>query len=267
MGDTDFGAMRKIAVVTGASSGIGEIFAQRLAADGYDLLLVARRTDLLDQLAARLKDQHGIQTEVMSVDLADPEQLGQLVGRIETLSTVAFLVNAAGFGYMGDFVNLPLEKHLRMLDVHVTATMRLCYAALPRMIEANEGTLINVASLAAWTVGPGQAMYNSTKAFIKTFTESLHAELDMTNVHVQALCPGVTHTGFHDTEEFSDFNRSEMPGSWMTPEEVVDESFEALTKNRPVCVPGFNNRMLSVLFRSDRIRRIAGEKVRKRPAK
>lgn len=267
MSESEFGVHREIAVVTGASSGIGEVFAQRLADEGLDLLLVARRTELLNQLADQLQERHGVCCEVMSVDLSEPPQREALVERIQSLPSLAFLVHAAGFGYMGEFVDLPLEKHLRMLEVHATATMCLCYAALPRMIEAKRGTVINVASLAAWTVGPGQAMYNSTKAFVKTFTESLHAELDGTGVRIQALCPGVTHTGFHDTDEFADFDRSEMPGSWMTPEEVVDESMAALERNRPVCVPGFNNRVLTYLFSSDRIRRIAGEKVRKRPAK
>jgi short-subunit dehydrogenase len=265
--DIGFGTTRPTAVVTGASSGIGEAFAHRLGGEGHDLLLVARRVSLLDQLGANLRQQHGIQCEILPVDLTDADQLDELVRRIGLLPSLAMLVHAAGFGYMGDFVDLPLEKHLRMLDLHITATMRLAYGTLPRMIASKSGALINVASLAAWTVGPGQAMYNSSKAFIKTFTESLHAELEGTGVRVQALCPGVTHTGFHSTEEFAEFDSADMPGSWMTPEDVVDESMAALQKNRPVCVPGFNNRVLTYLFSSDRIRRLAGEKVRKRPAK
>ncbi|MEM1069004.1 MAG: SDR family oxidoreductase [Planctomycetota bacterium] len=267
MSETGFGATREIAVVTGASSGIGEVYARRLAGLGYDLLLTARRTELMEKLAAELREQNEIETRVVSVDLADAGQLDQLSKEIESLGSIGFLVHAAGFGYMGDFVDLPMEKHQRMLDVHMTATVRLCYATLPGMIESNVGSIVNVSSVAAWTVGPGQAMYNSSKAFVKTFSESLHMELDGTNVHVQALCPGVTYTGFHDTPEFAGFDRSEMPGSWMTPQDVVDESLAALKKNRAVCVPGSNNRFLTLLFKSDRVRRIAGKKVRKQAPK
>jgi short-subunit dehydrogenase len=204
--------------------------------------------------------------QVAQVDLANADQLDQFVMRLQALPAVACLVNNAGFGYIGDFTDLPLEKHLRMLDVHVTATVRLTYAVLPRMVEAGEGTLINVASLAAWTVGPGQAIYNSTKAFVKSFTEALHAEVEGTKIRVQALCPGITRTGFHDTEEFVGFDRSQMPNLWMSADEVVDESMAALRRNRPVCVPGFKNRVLAFLFGFNPIRRFAGKSVRKRPA-
>ena len=263
--DSDNARGGNVSVITGASSGIGESFARRFASDGDDLVLIARRKELLNQLAQELNEEFGVRAEVVPADLTLHEDLDRVAERIAELPAIQTFVHAAGFGYMGDFVDLPMDKHMRMLDLHIRATVQLCYAALPKMIEANNGTIINVSSLAAWTVGPGQAMYNSTKAFVKTFTESLHAELDQTGVHVQALCPGVTHTGFHDTEEFRDFDRSEMPGSWMTPQDVVEESVAALRRDRAVCVPGFNNRVLSVLFRSDRIRRIAGEKVRKRP--
>jgi len=259
------GSHRKVAVITGASSGIGEVFARRLADAGHDLLIVARRKELLEKQATDLRDKTGVKVEWESLDLADSSQLDQLVRRIEEMSSIDFLVHAAGFGYMGDFVELPIEKHLRMLDLHTTATVKLCYAALPKMIRAKKGVLINVSSLASWTVGPGQCVYNSSKAFIKIFTESLHAEVRGTNVMVQALCPGVTRTGFHNTEEFAKFNSSDMPGPWMSPEDVVEESFASLAQNRAVCVPGLKNRVLTYLFSSDTIRRLAGDKVRKRP--
>ena len=165
---------------------------------------------------------------------------------------------------MGTFTELPLEKHMRMLTVHVTAIIRITYAVLPRMIEADKGTLINVSSLAAFTIGPKQAMYNSTKAFVKTFTESLHVELEGTPVRVQALCPGLTVTGFHDTKEFERYDRSEMPNLWMSAEQVVQESL-ATPSRRAVCIPGFKNRALARLFRLDSFRKLAGKVVRKQP--
>jgi short-subunit dehydrogenase len=199
------------------------------------------------------------------LDLAHSQQVDRLVEQLQGISTLSHLINNAGFGYMGDFVDLPLEKHLRMLDVHVTSLVRLTYAVLPGMLKRDEGAVVNVSSLAAWTVGPGQAMYNSTKAFVKSFTEALHAEVEGTNVRVQVLCPGITRTGFHDTDEFANFNKSDMPNLWMSAEEVVDESMACLERNRAVCVPGFKNRILASLFRFDTIRKAAGKTVRKAP--
>ena len=173
---------KAVAVVTGASSGIGEVFARRLAAQQQPLLLVARRGDRLEQLADQLKDDHGADVATRQADLADAGQLQELARFLEQIPHVGYLINNAGFGYMGDFADLPLQKHLAMLDVHVTAVVELTHAVLPKMIQADQGTLINVSSMAAWTVGPGQAMYNATKAFVKTFTESLYAEVEGTNV-------------------------------------------------------------------------------------
>lgn len=252
-------------MVTGASSGIGEAFARRLAAANHDLVLVARRVDRMRNLADELQQQHGVNTDLVPLDLADSRQVDRLVEKLQGISTLSHLINNAGFGYMGDFVDLPLEKHLRMLDVHVTSLIRLTYAVLPGMLERDEGTVVNVASLAAWTVGPGQAMYNSTKALVKSLTEALHAEVEGTNVRVQALCPGITRTGFHDTDEFANFNKSDMPNLWMSADEVVDASLASLERNRAVCVPGFKNRVLASLFRFDTIRKAAGKTVRKAP--
>lgn len=254
----------RTAVVTGASSGIGEVFARRLAATNHDLVLVARRVDPMRDLADQLQ-QHGINAELVPVDLADDQQVNRLVEQLQDYPNLSHLINNAGFGYMGDFADLPLEKHLRMLDVHVTSLVRLTYAVLPGMLQRNEGNVVNVSSLAAWTVGPGQAMYNSTKAFVKSFTEALHAEVEDTNVRVQALCPGITRTGFHDTDEFANFNKSDMPNLWMSADEVVDASIAALERNRAVCVPGFKNQVLTSLFRFDTFRKAAGKTVRKAP--
>ena len=248
-------------MVTGASSGIGAVYARRLAEAKHDLLLVARRSDPMRKLADELQLQHGVKTELISVDLADGQQVEGLVERLQAIPTVSHLINNAGFGYMGNFVDLPLEKHLRMIDVHVTSLVRLTYAVLPGMLERDRGTVVNVSSLAAWTVGPGQAMYNSTKALVKSFTEALHAEVEETNVRVQSLCPGITRTGFHDTDEFANFNKSDMPNLWMSADEVVDASLASLERNCAVCVPGFKNRVLASLFRFDTIRRAAGKSV------
>lgn len=259
-------ASSRVAVVTGASSGIGEVFAHRLAAEHHELMLVARRNDELNRLANQLREQYGVTTHPIQADLACSRDVDALVKRLGEMPAISFLVNNAGFGYMGDFTDLPLDKHLAMLDVHVTSLVKLTYAVLPAMVRANQGTLINVSSMAAWTVGPGQAMYNATKSFVKTFTESLHAEVEDTGVRIQALCPGITRTGFHDTDEFANFNRDDMPNLWMSADAVVDESMAALERGRPVCVPGFKNRVLTSLFRFDTFRRAAGKSVRKQPA-
>lgn len=255
-----------LAVVTGASSGIGEVYANRLAERGYDLLLVARRNDRLAALQKKLSDQHHVSVEIAPTDLSVPEQITQLASRITSLSTLSMLVNNAGFGTMGNFIDVRLPRHQAMLQVHIMTVVELTYAALPVMLANQRGHIVNVSSMSAYLIGPGQVTYAASKSFIKSFSESLQMELQGTGVDVQSLCPGMTHTGFHDTQDFAGFDRAQMPkGLWMDCDRVVSASLRQLGGRPAVCVPGIRNKILAVLFGFGPIRALAGNVVRKKP--
>ncbi len=234
-----------VALITGASSGLGAVFARQLAAQGYDLVLVARREERLAALAAELQQHYPISVEILAADLARSADVERVESRVAEIEGLDVLVNNAGFGTTGRFAEIDLAKSMDMIEVHVTASARLCRAALPGMLARRRGALINVSSVAAFTPLPGNANYAATKAYLLTFSKALHAELRGTGVKVQALCPGFTHTGFHDTAEFEGFKRSQIPGIlWMTAEDVVATSLKSLKRNQAVCIPGLKYRLL-----------------------
>ncbi|MEM9660061.1 MAG: SDR family NAD(P)-dependent oxidoreductase, partial [Planctomycetota bacterium] len=165
----------------------------------------------------------------------------------------------------GDYVALDVGAHLDMAKVHVLATMRLTHAALPAMLKRRHGDIVNVASMSAFLIGPGQVTYAATKAMLTSFSESLQAELEDAGVRVQALCPGFTRTGFHDRPAFEAFDRAQIPKRrWMTAEKVVDASLAALDKKKVICVPGWKNRLLVRAMGFRPVRRIIGDIVRKK---
>jgi short-subunit dehydrogenase len=239
---------RKLALVTGASGGIGAAFARELASRGYDLVLVARREERLAALAAELRERHAISAEVLAADLSQPADVERVAQRIAGLETLEMLINNAGFGTTGRFFKVDLARHLDMIHVHVVASVRFCQAALPGMVARGRGAIVNVASVAAFFPLVGNAMYSATKRFLVTFSQALQMELAGTGVKVQALCPGFTHTEFHDAPEFERFRRTSIPRfAWMSAEDVVAGSLGALKRNRVVYIPGFKNRLLVAL--------------------
>ena len=250
------------ALVTGASAGIGAAFAEALAARGNDLVLVARDTARLDQLAARLKSAHGVDGEVLTADLTAEDGVSTVEERLRT--PVDLLVNNAGFGTVGKFAELPLEAELREIQLNVVALVRLCRAALQAMIEQGAGGIINVASVAAFQPTPFNATYGATKAFVRSFSHSLHEEARGTGVRVTVLCPGFTKTEF---QERAGIDSSGIPGFlWQAAEEVVAAGLQANDRNRAECVPGILNRVSASL--SDAVppslsRRMAGRVVRR----
>lgn len=224
------------AMVTGASSGIGLAFAERLAADGHGLVIVARRRDRLEEVAARLTEK-GTAVEVVVADLADPAGLGLLETRLTAGERPAFLVNNAGFGAYGAFVEADPDVLERQIAVHLTATVRLTRAALPGMIGQASGAVINVASTFAFSSGVRmptrkRANYVASKAFLTTFTELLSHELDGTGVAVQALCPGVVRTEFHDA-----LGGRPAGVAVLEPADVVDASLAGLKLGEVICIP------------------------------
>ncbi|MCP9954276.1 SDR family NAD(P)-dependent oxidoreductase [Actinomadura madurae] len=217
----------RTALVTGASSGIGESFARLLAARGTDLVIVARRAELLDGLARELVERYRVAVEVLAADLTDPGQRAEVEGRLRA-EPVELLVNNAGHGAFGAFADLPLDDHLAQIELNVAALVRLTHAVLPGMVARGRGGVLNVASMSGFAPSPGSATYGATKAYVASFSESLHSEVAGRGVHVTALCPGFTRT------------EDDVPPSllWLRRDDVARAGLEAVSAGRALCVPG-----------------------------
>jgi hypothetical protein len=233
-----------VALVTGASSGLGEVFARRLSQRGYRLILVARRKARLEKLAAELQ-----KAEVLPADLATDAGLHSVELRIAAEPALEFLVNNAGYGFMsGEFFSGDVQVQDRMHRLHIIAIERLTHAALKIMAARRAGNVINVSSVSGFIQSPYSISYCATKTWINSFTEGLFLELRQMGspVRVQALCPGFTYTEFHET---MGMDRSVIPKSlWMQAEDVVDASLRALEKNRLFVIPGWRYRLFVNLF-------------------
>lgn len=246
---------RSAALITGASSGIGEAFARQLAALGYDLVLVARREGRLRQLATELKNHHGISIEVRPTDLADESQVEQLASYIQNEKPLEILINCAGFGTRGLFSNVDITSQVAMIHVHVLAAVRLTHAALPAMIAQQRGAIINVSSVAGFFPLPGNISYSPTKAYLNMFSEILQIELLGTGIYVQALCPGYVYSEFHDTKEYVDFERTQYPRfMWTTADQIVEKSLKALGNGPTVYIPNIFYRLLVGLVTNNLLR-------------
>ncbi|WP_067804490.1 SDR family NAD(P)-dependent oxidoreductase [Actinomadura formosensis] len=217
----------RTALVTGASSGIGESFARLLAGRGTGLVIVARRAELLDGLARELVERYRVAVEVVAADLTDPAQRAEVEGRLRA-EPVELLVNNAGYGAFGAFAELPLDEHLAQIELNVAALVRLTHAALPGMIARGRGGVLNVASMAGFAPSPGSATYGATKAYVAAFSESLHSEVAGKGVHVTALCPGFTRT------------EDDVPPNplWLRRDDVARAGLDAVAAGRALCVPG-----------------------------
>lgn len=229
------------ALVTGASAGIGATFARRLAERGVDLVLVARRESRLRELA----DELPVDVEVVVADLSDRADLHRLEARLDDRERpVDLLVNNAGFGAYGDAVELDAELQSAVIDVNVTALVRLTRAALPGLLERGRGGIINVGSTAGFQPTPHSATYGASKAFVRSFTEAVHEELRGTPVQALHLAPGITATEF---QEVSGVSLRRLPdAAVMTTQQVVDSALTAFARGDAVCVPGLANRATTV---------------------
>lgn len=227
------------ALITGATSGIGLAFARTLARRGHDIVLVARDRERLDLVAAELRG-YRVQADVVVADLADRSQMAIVEERLRN-QPVEILVNNAGFGVLQDFASGNLEAEQQMLDVLVTAVMRLTHAALPGMIARGSGAVLNVSSVAGWITG---GTYSAAKAWVTVFSESLAVELAGTGVHVTAVCPGYTHTEFHQRASMETEGIPEW--MWLDTQEVVDRALVDVRKGRPVSVAGKQYKALSL---------------------
>ncbi|MCU0484554.1 MAG: SDR family oxidoreductase [Anaerolineales bacterium] len=229
----------KTAFITGASAGLGAEFARQLAAQGYHLILTARRFERLQKLADQLTAQHGSRVEVLRADLSDPLEVEILADKLRSTPDLDLLVNNAGFSVNDRFSDGDLQKHLDMIQVHVLASMVLARAALPVLQARRQGGIINVASVAAFFPA-GNTTYTATKAYLVNFSRALQLELLDSGIHVQALCPGFTYTEFHDTPELKEFRRSSIPSLfWLKAEHVVRTSLKDMRRGKVVSVPGW----------------------------
>ncbi len=242
----------QLALITGASSGIGEAFARQLAKQGTDLCITGRRQEKLEFISAELRESHKVKVEVIVADLATEDGISKVETWIKSHSSITLLINNAGFGARGLFVNKSPEKYAEMITVHVTATMRLTSAALPAMVQAKQGAIINVSSITAFLPLAGNAVYSGTKSFLNSFTQALSYELKNTGIKVQALVPGFTYSDFHKRPDYSKLNTySSIPKIlWMTSEDVAKISLRDLEKNRLYCIPGVLNKMIVLAGKS-----------------
>ncbi|GAA3447949.1 SDR family NAD(P)-dependent oxidoreductase [Planomonospora venezuelensis] len=218
------------ALITGATAGIGAAFARRLAADGFSLVLVARDEKRLASRAEELHLRYGVAVETLPADLTAEDGLAAVEERLR--EGVDLLVNNAGFGHPGAFLDVPVADELRMLKLHCEAVLRLTLAALPGMRERGRGAVVNVASVAAFFT---RGTYSASKAWVVNFSESTAAELAGSRVRIMALCPGFVRTEFHDR---ASMDVSGIPGFlWLSADSVVDEAMRDLALGRRVSVP------------------------------
>ncbi|MBT7264662.1 MAG: SDR family NAD(P)-dependent oxidoreductase [Waddliaceae bacterium] len=233
---------RPLAVITGASSGIGAEYARRYADMGYDVFLVARREELLKKLCSGLEEKHGITATYAIVELSDRSAVEKLTETISTMRNLEVIINNAGFATgVPEFEEGDIEGWVQMLNIHDEIPMRLIAAAIPMMKKRKKGTIINVSSIAGFFVG--SVMYYSTKAFLTNFSESLALELARHNIKVQALCPGLTRTDFHKKLGWHD--NDPRYKEFMSVKDVVATSLRDIKKPwKTICIPGFKNKLL-----------------------
>ena len=238
----------RTALVTGASSGIGEAIARELARRGHGVTLVARRAERLAELASEIREL-GVRAEVVAADLSDRHARAALPGRIADLGLdVDILVNNAGLSTLGPVAKSDPEAEMNMIEVDVMAVADLCSRFLPGMVERGTGSVLNVASTAAFQPLPGQAGYAAGKSFVLSYTESLSGELKGSGVNATALCPGPVDTGFGETAGFAKEDaEAALPSfMWETPEAVAKAAIYGLDKGHMVVIPGVMNRAASV---------------------
>lgn len=238
----------RTALVTGASSGLGREFARLLAADGVSLVVVARRADRLEGLAAELMERHGVTVEVITADLTDDKDVIRVEERLtDPERPIELLVNNAGFDNVGAFADLPVNVELAEIAVNAIAPIRLSRAVLPGMLARGKGGIVIVSSMVASLPMPRSATYGATKAFLTSFSESLHMEVKERGVNVTSVAAGLTRTEFH---EVAGIDTTRMPKSaWMRPEQVARIGLAAVADGKATVIPGTVNKLQAPMFR------------------
>lgn len=235
-------------LITGASGGIGEAFARLAAKEGYDIAIVARRKDELEQLAKELEEQYEIRVVVLPDDLTDPEAPLRIFRTLNDQDfSVSFLVNNAGFGFHGAFTDTGWPKERAMIELNIMALTHLTKLYAEEMKRAGRGRILNVASTAAFQPGPLMAVYYATKAYVLSLSEALAEELAGTGVTVTTLCPGPTETGFQKEADLG--NIPLLSRKLPTAASVAEFGLEAARRGRRIVIPGMTNRLVASLVR------------------
>jgi len=230
------------ALITGASAGLGRDYARLFAADGHDVVLVARRKEKLDELAEHLIKQHDIAAHVIAIDLADPEAPRAIHDQVVDKGiAVEFLVNNAGFGSNGPFVEMDIQRELSMITVNITALVHLSHLFLPAMIERGHGRILNIGSTAGFQGGPFMATYYASKAFVNHFSEALSGEVEGSGVTVTVSCPGATATEFSGIAGNDKSNL--FKGGVASSMDVARHGYRAMMKGKRLAIPGFKNKV------------------------
>lgn len=241
--------MSKTVLITGVSGGIGKELADRFAKDGYDLVLVARSEGKLLELSKEYRKKYGTQSTVIAKDVAShgvPEEIAAELK--EKGIAVDYLINNAGFGLYGTFLETQLEQETNMIDVNIKALTVMTKLFLPDMVKRRQGGVMNVASLVAFFPGPMMSVYYATKAYVLSFTEALENELSGTGVTVTALCPGLTSTGFADRSGMGS-SKLFQRGGIMEAGQVADEAYRGFLRGKTFIMPGARNRFLALIPR------------------
>jgi short-subunit dehydrogenase len=248
------------ALITGASSGLGAEFARQLAARGMHLVLVARRQELMQELAGELHTKHGTRCEIISADLCDPAEPGRVLQHVKSKGiTIQLLVNNAGFGVVGEVAQADVNRLLEMIRLNVSAVTELTYGVLPSMLQRGQGFILNVASLSAFQPVAYMGAYAASKSYILHFSEALHCELLDRGITVTAVCPGVTRTNFFDVAGAPGWLQKH---SSLPVETVVKKALKAMIRRRQFVVPGWRNFLLTLLVRIASRRRVVKESTR-----
>lgn len=235
----------KTAVVTGATSGIGAAYAKRFASQGYDLVITGRRKEKIEALAESIRGEHHVRVDVILAELSEKDGIHKVIEGMQG-KQIEILVNNAGFGANSLFYECDLAVAEQLANVNVIAPMELIRAVLPDMVKRKSGTVINISSESVYMIVPKNSVYSGAKAFVKSFTEGLHVDLIGTGVKVLAVCPGLTHTDFHEKmgmEKSRQINKGVI--SWMSPEEVVSCSLKDLQKGKVICIPGLHTKLMT----------------------
>lgn len=241
---------RRLALITGASAGIGAASARIYASHGYDVALTARRADRLEGLAAEIKLRSGVEAYAIPADLADPAGVDTVLAAIADQGRVVdALINNAGYGLPGTYAATSWADQATFLQVMLTSVCEMTHKVLPGMVERRFGRIVNVASLAGLVPGAaGHTLYAATKGFLVKFSQSLHLENLSTGVHVSALCPGFTYSEFHDVNGTRGQVSQGVPEwMWLGADEVAAAGYEAAEANRSICVPGAPNKAIAAV--------------------
>lgn len=240
---------RKTVLLTGASYGFGYELAKLFARDGFDLVLVARSEERLQQLAQSLRTDHGVEVEVIAKDLFLPDACQQIYQQLKEQGTnIDVLVNNAGFGTYGKFAEIELEKDMNLVQLNVATVTLMTKLFIADMVQRGAGKILNVASMAAYMSGPYMATYFASKAYVMSFSEALAEEVKGSGVEVMALCPGVAATNFQQTaENESALIGGKIKGLMMSAEDVVQEAYRDFNRGKVVSIPGASNKMTVLL--------------------